>query len=384
MVDMAVVGVAQRLIESEIAPRALAIEQSDAFPGDVLKAYREAGFLTIAFGSDNGGIDANLPTLCTVIREIAKTSPACATILLGHTTASLALVMAGGATAVEAVMDRFAHRPAFMGICITEPESGSDVASIRTEARKERGGWVLRGQKRFVTNGPEAEAFVVLARTESAGEAPNHLSLFLVDRRASGISVGPPERKLGLRGSSTADVVFADVPISEDDLVGERGHGFHHVMRTLDRTRTIVAALAVGIAEGAFRAAIQYSRVRKQFGRPIGDFQGIRFLLADMAARIAAASSLTMRAAEAVDEQEPSAGLFASMAKLVATETAVRVASDAVQVLGGYGVMADYGVERFLRDAKVTEIYEGTNQIQRVVIARHLLSEAAEGGLVSF
>ncbi|MCL8207933.1 MAG: acyl-CoA dehydrogenase family protein [Actinomycetia bacterium] len=384
MVDVTVVEAVRQLVKSAIAPRASMIEREDQFPHDVLQAYRAAGLLTLAFDEEARGVGATLPTMCAVIREIARTSPACATILLGHTTACLAMRMAGAAGALEAVAKQFPNRPAFLGICITEPESGSDVASIRTAADPDGAGWILRGQKRFVTNGPEADAFVVLARTAPRDQELHHLSLFLVDRRAEGVSVGRPERKLGLRGSSTADVTFTDVRVPPHHLIGEAGSGFGYVMKTLDRTRTIVAALAVGIAEGALDQAVRYSQVRKQFGRPIGEFQGIRFALADMAARVAAAAALTREAAEAVEGQVPTASLFASMAKLCATETASRVAADAVQVLGGYGVMADYGVERFMRDAKVTEIYEGTNQIQRVIIARELMALVAEGTAVAF
>lgn len=363
----------ERFVSERIAPRALEIDQDDVFPWDILKAYSDLGYLSMMVPEEHGGAAADLQTLCQIIEIIASVSPAAATILLGHTTAVIALLMAAPPAILARTLFCEPDPPRFLAIGITEPDAGSDVQAVRTKAIQTDKGWILNGHKRFVTNGEAAQAYLILARTGKLSERPRHLSLFLVEREAKGLGIGRAERKIGLHGSSTTDVILDDVRLGADSLVGEIGGGFATIMNTLERTRVVVAMIGVGIAHGALDAAVSYARKREAFGRPIGAFQGLQFLLADMATRVEAARSLTQQAIRRITKGSDDATATAAMAKMFATDMALMVAADAVQVLGGYGCIEDYGVERFLRDAKITQVYEGTNQIQRLIVAQSLL-----------
>jgi alkylation response protein AidB-like acyl-CoA dehydrogenase len=258
-----------------------------------------------------------------------------------------------------------------MSYGLTEPGAGSDAVSMQTRYERTDSGFRLSGAKRFITNAGVSDRITVFA-TRDPEERSRGISAFVVHDDDAGFSVGKSERKMGIRGSPTRELYFDGVELPEDRLIGDEGQGFSHAMRTLDYSRPTIAAQALGIAQGAFDVAARYSREREQFGKPIGDLQGIQFLLADMAMQVEAARLLTYKAAAACDAQDPRLTYFASIAKAHASDTAMQVTTDAVQVLGGYGYMREYGVERMMRDAKITQLYEGTNQIQRVVIARQI------------
>jgi alkylation response protein AidB-like acyl-CoA dehydrogenase len=259
-----------------------------------------------------------------------------------------------------------------MSYALTEPGSGSDAAAMRTRYVRTDDGFRLNGTKRFITNAGASDRYTVFA-TRDPSERARGISAFVAHADDEGFSVGRSEKKMGIRGSPTREVYLEDVALPAYRLIGEEGEGFSYAMRTLDYSRPSIAAQALGIAQGALDAAVAYAAQREQFGRPIGEHQGVQFLLADMAMQVEAARMLVYRAAGACDDQDPRLTYFAAVAKAHASDTAMQVTTDAVQVLGGYGYMREYGVERMMRDAKITQIYEGTNQIQRLVIARHLL-----------
>jgi alkylation response protein AidB-like acyl-CoA dehydrogenase len=266
---------------------------------------------------------------------------------------------------------------AMFSYCLTEPEAGSDAASMRTHAERSGDGYLLDGAKRWITNAGVSDYYTVFAVTD-AGAGNKGISAFVVEKSDPGVGFGALERKLGIKGSPTREVYFDHVRLPRDRLIGAEGEGFRLAMRTLDHTRVTIAAQAVGIGQGALDVARSYVRERRQFGRPVADFQGIQFMLADMGMRLEAARQLTYAAAARSERGAHDLSYFGAMAKCVASDAAMQITTDAVQLLGGYGYSADYPVERMMRDAKITQIYEGTNQVQRIVIARHLLKTAVQ------
>jgi len=259
-----------------------------------------------------------------------------------------------------------------LAYCLTEPGSGSDAAAMRSRAVRDEGGWVLNGTKRFITNAGVADTYIYFAVTDPDSTKGKNISAFIVRADSSGFSLGREEHKMGIRGSPTREVILDGYRAAPDDLLGDENMGFTYAMRTLDFSRPTIGAQALGIAQGAFDYAVGYAKDRKQFGKPIASFQGIEFMLADMAMKIEASRLLVYKAANAVVERDPKVTYWAAIAKAFASDTAMAVTTDAVQILGGYGYVREYPVERMMRDAKITQIYEGTNQIQRVVIARQV------------
>ncbi|MFE0453602.1 acyl-CoA dehydrogenase family protein [Streptomyces sp. NPDC058914] len=355
----------------EIAPTAAEEEDAARFPRELFTLLSEAGLLALPYDSAHGGGDQPYEVYLQVLEELAI---ARLTVGLGvsvHTLATYALAAHGTDE------QRAAHLPAMLGggllgaYCLSEPASGSDAASLRTRAVRESGGdWVINGTKAWITHGGIADFYTVMART--GGEGPGGITAFLVPGDAEGLTAAPPEKKMGLKGSPTAQLHFDGVRIPDARRLGEEGQGFAIALAALDSGRLGIAACAIGVAQAALDEAVAYARQRRQFGRPIADFQGLRFLLADMATRIEAGRALYLAAARLRDAGRPFAAQ-AAMAKLQCTDAAMQVTTDAVQVLGGYGYTADFPVERYLREAKVLQIVEGTNQIQRMVIARHLV-----------
>ncbi|CAM5239166.1 acyl-CoA dehydrogenase family protein [Streptomyces aurantiogriseus] len=354
----------------EIAPTAAEEEDAGRFPRELFTLLSESGLLGLPYDSAYGGGDQPYEVYLQVLEELAA---ARLTVGLGvsvHTLASHSLATYGTEE------QRAAHLPGMLGggqlgaYCLSEPASGSDAASLRTKAVRDEGHWVITGTKAWITHGGIADFYTVMART--GGEGPRGITAFLVPADAEGVRAAPPERKMGLKGSPTAQVHFDGVRIPDARRIGDEGEGFAIALAALDSGRLGIAACAIGVAQAALDEAAAYARERRQFGRPIADFQGLRFLLADMATRIEAGRALYLAAARLRDAGRPFAPQ-AAMAKLTCTDAAMQVTTDAVQVLGGYGYTADFPVERYLREAKVLQIVEGTNQIQRMVIARHLL-----------
>ncbi|WP_156721437.1 acyl-CoA dehydrogenase family protein [Streptomyces apocyni] len=359
----------RELVQREIAPRAAEEEDAGHFPREVFTLLSESGLLGLPYDSEYGGGDQPYEVYLQVLEELAA---ARLTVGLGVSVHSLACHALAGYGTKEQRTD---HLPAMLGggllgaYCLSEPSSGSDAASLRTKAVRDGGDWVITGTKAWITHGGLADFYTVLART--GGEGARGITAFLVPGDAEGLSAAAPERKMGMKGSPTAQLHFDGVRVPDARRIGDEGQGFAIALSALDSGRLGIAACAIGVAQAALDEALSYATERKQFGRPIADFQGLRFMLADMATQIEAGRALYLAAARLRDAGRPFSRQ-AAMAKLFCTDAAMRVTTDAVQVLGGYGYTADFPVERLMREAKVLQIVEGTNQIQRMVIARHL------------
>ncbi|MGA5573044.1 acyl-CoA dehydrogenase family protein [Streptomyces pseudogriseolus] len=357
------------IAQREIAPRAAEEEEAGRFPRELFTLLSESGLLGLPYDSEYGGGDQPYEVYLQVLEELAR---ARLTVALGvsvHTLATYPLAAFG-------TKEQHAeHLPAMLGggllggYCLSEPSSGSDAASLRTRAVRDGDEWVVDGTKAWITHGGVADFYTVMART--GGEGARGISAFLVPGDAEGLSAAAPEKKMGMKGSPTAQVHFDGVRVPDARRIGEEGQGFAIALSALDGGRLGIAACAIGVAQAALDEAVGYATERRQFGRPVADFQGLRFMLADMATQIEAGRALYLAAARLRDAGRPF-GRQAAMAKLHCTDTAMRVTTDAVQILGGYGYTADFPAERYLREAKVLQIVEGTNQIQRMVIARHL------------
>ncbi|MBX6377637.1 MAG: acyl-CoA dehydrogenase family protein [Clostridia bacterium] len=370
---------ARELAETYIAPRAAEIDRTGEFPWDIVELYRKQGLFALCVPEAYGGSGADLLTLCVVVEELSRVDATSGLILADHDLGLLPLLLGGSEEQKLRWGPALAAGDPLMAFALTEPEAGSDAASLRTRAVRAGEVYRLSGTKRFITHGNVAGLLSVFAVT--APEAGSRgISAFVVEQPSPGLSVTRLEEKMGIRGSPTAELLFEDCPVPVDNRLGEEGEGFRIAMMTLDRTRPTIAAQALGIAQGALDYAVAYARERRQFGQPIAAFQGIQFLLADMATQVEASRQLLYRAACLIEEAgrrsrrlPPEVNRYAAMAKLMASDTAMRVTTDAVQVLGGYGYIREHPVERMMRDAKITQIYEGTNQVQRIVIARSYL-----------
>ncbi len=369
-----IVALARDFVQREIAPHSAEWDRERGFPRDVLDKLAELGFFGMRVPEQHGGLGLDLLTYLMVLEEVAA-GDAAVSITLGVHNSLIAglLTRLGSAAQQQRWLPRMATGEVISAFALSEPDAGSDPAALRTEARRDGEDWVLNGTKAWVTSGDLAGLLAVMARTDTPGarRGAHGISTFLVPGDAPGLEHGKPEDKLGLRASRTTGFVLKDVRLGPDGLLGEEGRGLHYALEALDHGRLGVAAQAVGIARAALDAAVAYSTERQQFERPIKDFQAIQFKLADMATRVSAARALLHEAAQ----EDPAGGrraARAAMTKLFASETAMWVTTQAIQVFGGYGYMRDYPVERLFRDAKVTEIYEGTSEILRVVIARGL------------
>ncbi|MEV6794273.1 acyl-CoA dehydrogenase family protein [Streptomyces sp. NPDC051320] len=363
------IALVRDIVQREITPGASAEEHNGHFPREVFALLSESGLLGLPYASEFGGGDQPYEVYLQVLEELAA---ARLTVGLGVSVHSLAChALARFGTKEQ----QATHLPAMLGggllgaYCLSEPASGSDAASLRTKAVRDGGDWVITGTKAWITHGGVADFYTVLART--GGEGARGISAFLVPGDAAGLTAASPEKKMGMNGSPTAQLHFDEVRVPDARRIGEEGQGFAIALSALDSGRLGIAACAVGVAQAALDEAVLYATGRQQFGRPIADFQGLRFLLADMATQIEAGRALYLAAARLRDAGRPFSRQ-AAMAKLFCTDAAMRVTTDAVQVLGGYGYTVDFPVERFMREAKVLQIVEGTNQIQRMVIARHL------------
>jgi alkylation response protein AidB-like acyl-CoA dehydrogenase len=364
----------RRMVEKEIRPIAAEIDATDRIPERILNIFGDMGLLQLLVPAEFGGPGGGITDVCLAREEIARVSEACA-LLAGMNSIGMILPLLHFGTEEQRRhwLPLVAKGRTWTGVAITEPSSGSDVASMKTRASRDGDSWILRGQKCYITWGSIAHYLLVFART--SGETGfEGISCFLVDTRSPGFRVGRNERKMGLNGVPNVEVFFDDVRVPGEHLIGEEGRGFIACMRILDMNRPTVGAASVGLAQGALDAAVNYAKGRHQFGRPIAQFQGLQWMLADMAIQIEAARALVYECARLIDSGDVSRlSEMASMAKCFASDVAMRVTTDAVQVFGGAGYMKDHPVERFMRDAKINQIFEGTNQIQRIVVARHLL-----------
>ncbi|MCW3047232.1 MAG: acyl-CoA dehydrogenase domain protein [Solirubrobacterales bacterium] len=359
----------RQIVRERVAPRAAEIDAKAEYPWDIRKLFAEQDILGLPFDTEYGGTGTGTLMLQIAVEEIAKACASSALILMIQELGTLPIQLFGSPELKERYLPRCATGEWSPAFCLSEPEAGSDPASMRTNAVRDGDEWVINGTKNWITNAGIADFYVVFAITDRESR---RLSAFVVEKDAPGLSIGKLEHKLGIKGSPTGSPVFEDVRVPAANMVGAEGKGLSVALGTLERTRLGAAAQAVGISQGATDYANQYAKERVAFGEPINELQGIQFKLADMETRTAAARELLYKACAMADRPERPAdlGKWTSMAKLFASDTAMAVTIEAIQVLGGYGYVTEYPVERMMRDAKITQIYEGTNEIQRVVIAR--------------
>ena len=367
----------RELAEGKIAPRAAEIDAKGEFPHDVVELLAGHDILALPFPVQYGGLGGDMVSILVVIEEISRIDASCGLIPAVQELGALPLLHAGTDEQKQRWVPDLAQGKILSAFALTEAGAGSDAASARTTAKKDGDGWILNGEKRFISQGDVAGVVAVFAVTDSSAEAvkeKRHMSCFYVEKGTPGFSSPRVEHKMGIRGSTTAELAFQNARVDDANRVGEVGDGWMLAMKTFERSRPGIGAQAVGIAQGATDVAVKYASERKQFGKPIGAHQMIGAMLADMATRTEAARQLLWTAAEHIERGDPHAARWASMCKLFAGDTAMAVTTDAVQVLGGYGYTTEYPVERMMRDAKITQLYEGTQQIQRLIIARDLLA----------
>jgi alkylation response protein AidB-like acyl-CoA dehydrogenase len=362
----------RQIVAERVAPRAAEIDAKAEYPWDIRRLFAEHDLLGLPFEAEYGGTGTGTLMLNVAVEEIARACASSALILMIQELGTLPIRLYGTEELKQRFLPRCASGEWSPAFALSEPEAGSDPGGMITRAERDGDEWVINGTKNWITNLGIADFYVVFAKTDPQAGRSRGISAFVVEADRPGFGVGKLEHKLGIKGSPTGQPVFEDVRVPAANLVGDEGRGMHVALGTLDHSRLGVAAQAVGIAQGATDHAAGYAAERRQFGRPIADFQGIQFKLADMETRTAAARELLYRACAKIDRAEPDAGKYSAMAKLFASDTAMAVTVDAVQVLGGYGYVSEYPVERYMRDAKITQIYEGTNEIQRLVIARSL------------
>jgi alkylation response protein AidB-like acyl-CoA dehydrogenase len=358
------------LSEKEIAPHAQAVDEDHRFPQEAKVALIKNGLYAAHVPTEFGGDGADALATVLIIEEVARACGSSSLIPAVNKLGSMPLILGGNEEQKKRWLPRLVKGEGF-SYCLSESEAGSDASAMRTKVERTGDGWILNGSKKWITNAGESELYSVVAQSDPS-LGTKGITAFIVEKSDPGVSFGAPEKKMGMRGSPTREVYFDNVQLSDDRRISEVGQGFALAMNTLDHTRITIAAQAIGLAQGAFDVATKYAHERHQFGKPIFDFQAIQFMLADMAMNIEAARLLTYSAAVKSENNEKDLRFFSAASKCFASDIAMKVTQDAIQVLGGYGYVTDYPVERMMRDTKLTQIYEGTNQIQRIVMARNL------------
>ena len=359
------------LAEKEIAPFAAAVDEEVRFPDEALEALNASGFNAVHVPEEFGGQGADSVAACIVIEEVARVDASASLIPAVNKLGTMGLILRGSDELKKKVLPEIADGK-MASYALSEREAGSDAAAMRTRAKADGDDWILNGSKCWITNGGKSDWYTVMAVSDP-DKGANGISAFMVHLDDEGFTIGPKERKLGIKGSPTTELYFENCRVPGDRIIGEPGTGFKTALATLDHTRPTIGAQAVGIAQGALDAAIEYTKDRKQFGRAVADNQGVQFMLADMAMKIEAARLMVYSAAARAERGEPDLGFISAASKCFASDVAMEVTTDAVQLFGGAGYTSDFPVERMMRDAKITQIYEGTNQIQRVVMSRALL-----------
>ncbi len=363
----------RELAREQIEPRAAEIDRTAEYPWDIVDLFRRHDVYAVAFPPEYGGVSGSALTLAMVIEEVAKVCATSALLVAVQALGGYPILLGGSEAQRREFLPRLASGELIAAYALSEADAGSDPAAMRTRARRDGQEYVLDGSKMWITNGSVADLIVLFAVTDPE-RGSRGISAFLVDGDSPGLERRQIHGKLGIRGSDTAELSLSSCRVPASRLLGQEGDGFRIAMGVLDRSRPQIGAQALGIGAGALERAVAYAKERRQFGRPIAEFQGIQFMLADMAVQLEASRQLVHAACRAIDEKQQGVTRLAAMAKLMASDTAMRVTTDAVQILGGYGYVSEFPLERMMRDAKITQIYEGTNQIQRVVIAKQLLS----------
>src|SRR4051812_32507743 len=362
----------RKMVSERVAPRAAEIDAKAEDPWDLRRLFAEHDLFGLPFDEEHGGTGTGTLMLNVAVEEIARACASSALMLMIQELGTLPIKLFGSEELKQRFLPRCASGEWSPAFALSEPEAGSDPGGMITRAVRDGDDWIVTGTKNWITNLGVADFYVVFAKTDPTAARSRGISAFVVEADRPGFTVGKLEHKLGIKGSPTGQPIFDDVRIPASNLIGEVDKGMNVALGTLDHSRLGVAAQAVGIAQGAIDHAVAYANERKQFGQPLSSFQGMQFKLADMETRTAAARELLYRACAKIDRHEPDAGKYSAMAKLFASDTAMAVSVEAVQVFGGYGYVNEYPVERYMRDAKITQIYEGTNEIQRLVIARAL------------
>ena len=370
MIRAAAEKAAQRIVQ----PRAAKIDATGEFPWDLVEAFGKQGFLSFFLPEQYGGMDGSLSSFCIIVEEIAKVSGSSSLIILAQGLGSLPILLGGNPAQKDHYFTDIYEKNSLATFALREQEGESEASFIKTRAEKQGKDYLINGRKCFITHGGLAKIYSIFAATDPApGE--KGISAFVVEEGTPGLLFGKPEEKIGMRGSLTADVIFENCRLPQENRLGEEGEGWKIAMNTLNMSRPAMGAQAVGIAQGALDFAIQYANERIQFGKPISSFQAIQFMIADMATRVEAARALVYQAAAKIDEKLEETEKLSAISKYFASEIAMKVTTDAVQILGGYGYMKDYPVERMMRDAKVTQVYEGANQVLRWMVAQQLLKD---------
>ena len=366
----------RQIAEEKIRPQAAELDEKEEFPWEIIKILGQSDLFRIFIEEKYGGTGGGVLELSIATEELSR---ACAGVAVGYAGTALGsypIIMFGSEEQKKKYLPDIASGKKLAAFALTESGAGSDAAAVQVTAKKEGEHYIINGTKQWITNGGEAEIYTVFAATDRSRGARG-ISAFIVEKGTKGFDFGKKEKKLGIRASSTRELVFTDCKIPKENLLGREGMGFPIIMATFDKSRPGIAAQAIGIAQGALDLTVEYARKRKQFGKPISSFQGIQFMLADMATQIEAARALAYAACREIDSGSKKIAKDSAMAKLFASDVAMKVTVDCVQIFGGYGYMKDYPIEKYMRDAKITQIYEGTNQIQRIIIASKLIKESA-------
>ena len=372
--EQALIAAIREIAQAQVAPRAAEIDHTGQFPWDMKELLAQQDIYAMPFPIEYGGLGASELAIVMAIEELSRCCATTGLLLAVQQLGSLPIILFGNEVQRRKYLPRLASGEWLAAFGLTEAGSGSDAAAMRTIATRRNDTYILNGSKRFITNGGLAQVNTIFALTDPA-QATRGISAFIVEKDFPGFSVGRIEDKMGIKGSQTAELIFHDCEVPAGNLLGDEGEGFKIALTTLDHTRPGIGAQAVGIAQGALDLAVSYAKQRIQFNKPIAENQGLQFMLADMATKVEASRLLVYNVAEMIDRGEKNASKYASMAKMFASDAAMEVTNDAIQILGGYGYIKEYPAERMLRDAKITQIYEGTNQIQRLVIARSLLAD---------
>ncbi len=367
----------REIAEKVVKPRAKEIEESDEFPVDMANHFFKEGYLQILIPKPLGGMGKDVTTFCIISEEIARVSASMALLVIVQSVGTLPLLLSGSDFQKVECCSKIPKDRLIMAFCLTEPLAGSDVGSMQMTATKEGNRYLLNGKKSFVTNGGVADKYIVFAKT-SLPRGRRGISAFIVDKGLQGMTFSSKDDKIGMRGIPSCSIAFKDVPVSNSHLIGEEGDGFKIAMETLNRSRPAIGAQALGIAESAMEIATVFAMRRRQFGKPIAKLEGMQFMLAEMSTMIESAKALVYKAAWHLDKNLPHATKYSAMSKFFASDVAMKITTDAVQILGGYGCLKSGNLERTMRDAKITQIYEGTNQVQKFVVAEQLIKEFLE------
>ncbi len=362
----------RRMVTERVGPRAADIDKKGEFPWELKKIFQDMGLLGLSIPEEYGGFFRGHIFVCLAVEEIARACVSSSLIVQVQSLGWEPILIAGTEEQKKKYGPSIASGEKLIAFGLTEPGAGSDAAAMKTRAVRKGDRYILNGSKCFISNGPIADVICLFAMTDSS-QGVKGISTFIVEKESKGYSIAKWESKMGIKGSPTGELIFEDVEVPAENLVGKEGKGFVYAMQTLDTSRPIIASQAVGLAQGALDQAVKYAKERVQFGKPIASFQGISWMLADMAAQIEAARALNYQAADMVDTNHPRKSYMSACCKMFASDVAMRVATDALQIAGGYGYMTDFPFERMMRDAKITQIYEGTNQIMKLVISRELL-----------